>query len=155
MSAIRALRQIAVPLVARRSAITATAAVPRVGGMRVASLASSRTIASRGFASSTRRFGEGSSEQFVFFWSMPVRAALLNWGVFFSRRHALAKASRRVELRKGDRRRFRGSPSVPQRFQVSWCMDGELLVFFVRGVVYARLPAPYLLFDNSWSVLIY
>jgi complement component 1 Q subcomponent-binding protein len=83
MSAIRALRQIAVPLVARRSAITATAAVPRVGGMRVASLASSRTIASRGFASSTRRFGEGSSEQFVFFWSMPVRAALLNWGFFF------------------------------------------------------------------------
>jgi complement component 1 Q subcomponent-binding protein len=66
MSAIRALRQVAVPLVARRSVITA-ATVPRVGGMRVASLASSRVIASRGFASSARRFGEGSSEQFFFF----------------------------------------------------------------------------------------
>ncbi|KAF7763678.1 hypothetical protein Agabi119p4_8215 [Agaricus bisporus var. burnettii] len=61
MSAIRAIRQVAVPLVARRTLCTATA-VPRVGGMRVASLASSRVIASRGFMSSAKRFGEGSTD---------------------------------------------------------------------------------------------
>lgn len=64
MSAIRALRQVAAPLVARRTLINATA-VPRVAGMRVASLASSqmsRNVAARGFASSARRFGEGSCE---------------------------------------------------------------------------------------------
>lgn len=69
MSAIRAIRQVAVPLVARRTLCTATA-VPRVGGMRVASLASSRVIASRGFMSSAKRFGEGSSEQSFLLFSL-------------------------------------------------------------------------------------
>ncbi|KXN84057.1 Mitochondrial acidic protein mam33 [Leucoagaricus sp. SymC.cos] len=60
MSAVRALRQIATPLVARRTLCTATV-VPRVAGMRVASLAS-RNVAMRGFASSSSRFGQGSTD---------------------------------------------------------------------------------------------
>ncbi|KAJ3570720.1 hypothetical protein NP233_g4212 [Leucocoprinus birnbaumii] len=55
MSAIRALRQLATPLVARRTLCTATAAP------RVASLAS-RNVAARGFASSMTRFGQGSTD---------------------------------------------------------------------------------------------
>jgi complement component 1 Q subcomponent-binding protein len=70
MSAIRALRQVAAPLVARRTICTAA---PRIAGMRVASLASSqasRALSMRTFASSARRFGEGSSE----FYCVHVRA---------------------------------------------------------------------------------
>ncbi|KAF5356851.1 hypothetical protein D9756_006809 [Leucocoprinus leucothites] len=61
MSAIRALRQLAAPLAARRTLCTAATAVPRVAGMRVASLYS-RNIATRGFASSAGRFGQGSTD---------------------------------------------------------------------------------------------
>lgn len=129
MSAIRALRQVAAPLVARRTLCTATA-VPRVAGMRVASLAStqaSKTTATRGFASSARRFGEGSCEYFLdCVYSM--NALLTNPCFSISGCCARAEASGRVELREGDGWCFGGGSSIPEGFQGTRCMGSESFI---------------------------
>ena len=59
MLTVRAIHQLSASLVTRRTLRTAATAVPRIAGMRVCSLAS-KNVAFRTFASSARRFGEGS-----------------------------------------------------------------------------------------------
>jgi len=60
MSATRALHQLSASLVARRTLYAAaTAAPPRIAGMRVAPAL--KNVAFRSFASSARRLAEGSS----------------------------------------------------------------------------------------------
>ncbi|KAL9710114.1 Mitochondrial acidic protein mam33 [Leucoagaricus gongylophorus] len=61
MLTVRAIHQLSASLVTRRTLRTAATAVPRIAGMRVCSLAS-KNVAFRTFASSARRFGEGSAD---------------------------------------------------------------------------------------------
>ncbi len=101
MSAIRALRQVATPLVARRTLCTTTAAVPRVAGMRVASLASSqatRNIATRGFASSVTRFSQGACTSFILLVSFRRYIYIYIDILVFSGCYAVAEATGRIEL---------------------------------------------------------
>jgi len=122
MSSIRALHQLSASLVARRTLCTAATAAPlRVAGMRVAPAL--KNVAFRSFASSARRFGEGSSA-----YCQLCESSIMCNGLFLwfsrSRRYALTEAEGGIGLREGYWWSVKRYSSIPEGLPSAKCLDG-------------------------------